>query len=65
MAARGIVLGSLDALSRFTMFVLPPTLGRGPAHEHFLTEFLALTGLGGLVFGEFFLVANLFVGWFL
>ena len=57
-------LGSLYPLSWFSMFILAPSLGRGPAHEHILTELFAFSGVGGLLVGMFFLCANLFLGLF-
>jgi len=55
-------LSSFYALSWYTMFLLAPSIGRGPAHAHFLTEFFAYTGVGGLLLGSFFLCANIFLG---
>ena len=57
-------LGSFYPLSWFTMFVLAPSIGRGAAHEHILTEIFAFTGVGGLLLGGFFLGATLFLGLF-
>jgi hypothetical protein len=57
-------LSSFYPLSWYTMFWLAPSIGRGPAHAHILTEFFAYTGVGGLLLGAFFLCANLFLGLF-
>jgi hypothetical protein len=57
-------LSSFYSLSWYTMFWLAPSIGRGPAHAHILTEFFAYTGVGGLLLGAFFLSANIFFGFF-
>lgn len=57
-------LGGFYPLSWYTMFWLAPSIGRGPAHAHILTEFFVYTGVGGLLLGVFFLCANLFLGFF-
>ena len=57
-------LSSFYALSWYTMFWLAPSIGRGPAHAHMLTEFFAYTGVGGFLLGTFFLCANIFLGLF-
>ncbi|HNP30658.1 MAG TPA: hypothetical protein PKK23_16555, partial [Nitrospirales bacterium] len=64
--ASAILLGlsSFYPLSWYTMFWLAPSIGRGPAHAHILTEFFAYTGVGGLLLGAFFLCANIFLGSF-
>lgn len=64
--ASAILLGlsSFYPLSWYTMFWLAPSIGRGPAHGHILTEFFVYTGVGGLLLGVFFLCANLFLGFF-
>ena len=59
-----IGLSSLYPLSWFSMFLLAPSIGRGPAHHHLLTEFFAFSGVGGLLLGLFCLCANLFFGVF-
>ena len=59
-----IGLSCLYPLSWFTMFVLAPSMGRGPAHGHILTEIFALTGVSGLLMGVAILCANLFLGRF-
>ena len=59
-----IGLSSFYPLSWFTMFVLAPSIGRGPAHEHILTAVFALTGVGGVLLGGGLLCANLFLGFF-
>lgn len=64
--ASAILLGlsSFYPLSWYAMFWLAPSIGGGPAHAHMLTEFLAYTGVGGLLLGLFFLCANIFLGYF-
>lgn len=64
--ASAILLGlsSFYPLSWLNMFLLAPSIGRGPAHAHILTEIFAYTGVGGLLLGAFFLCANLFLGFF-
>jgi hypothetical protein len=64
--ASAILLGlsSFYSLSWYNMFLLAPSMGRGPAHAHILTEFFAYTGVGGLLLGSFFLCANIFLGFF-
>ena len=57
-------LSSFYALSWYTMFWLSPSIGRGPAHAHILTEFFAYTGVGGLLLGAFFPCGNIFLGLF-
>ncbi|MCH8930735.1 MAG: hypothetical protein IIA98_07455 [Proteobacteria bacterium] len=46
------------------MFLLAPSMGRGAAHDHILTEFFVYIGVGGILIGSFFLIANLFLGLF-
>jgi hypothetical protein len=64
--ASAILLGlsSFYSLSWYTMFWLAPSIGRGPAHAHILTEFFANTGVGGFLLGSFFLCGNIFLGLF-
>jgi len=57
-------LSSLYPLSWFTMFLLAPSIGRGAAHGHLLTEFFAFSGVGGLLLGMGILCSNLFLGLF-
>ena len=57
-------LGSLYPLAWFSMFLLAPSIGRGPAHEHIVTETFTYIGVGGLVTGIAILFANLFIGSF-
>lgn len=64
VSAIALGLGSLYPLSWLAMFVLAPVMGRGPAHDHILTEILAYAGVGGLVIGGYVLCANLFLGFF-
>jgi hypothetical protein len=46
------------------MFFLAPSIGRGAAHDHILTELFTFAGVGGLLAGSFILAANLFLGLF-
>lgn len=57
-------LGGLYPLSWFTMFILAPSMGRGPAHHHIVTELLTYIGVGSLLVGFFILCGNLFLGMF-
>ncbi|MCA9472398.1 MAG: hypothetical protein MRJ96_15045 [Nitrospirales bacterium] len=57
-------LSSFYPFAWFTMFALAPSIGRGAAHSHILTETFAMIGVGGLLLGSFLLVANLFGGMF-
>lgn len=59
-----IGLGSLYPLSWLSMFCLAPSLGRGAAHSHLVTEAFAYAGTGGLMLGFLILVSNLFFGAF-
>ena len=59
-----IGLGSFYPLSWLSMFFLAPSIGRDPAHEHILTQLLTYVGVGGILLGSFFLLANLFLGLF-
>ena len=59
-----IGLGSFYPFAWLSMFFLAPLIGRGPAHEHILTSLFTYIGVGGLLLGSFFLVANLFLGLF-
>lgn len=59
-----ISLGSFYPLSWLSMFLLAPSIGRGPAHDHFLTHLFTYVGVGGLVLGCVILVANLYFGFF-
>jgi len=59
-----IGLGGLYPLSWFTMFILAPSLGRGAAHHHIITELFTYIGVGGLLLGIAMLCANLFLGMF-
>ena len=59
-----IGLGGLYPLAWYTMYRLAPTIGRGPAHDHLLTELFTYIGVGGLVLGMLILVLNLFFGLF-
>jgi len=57
-----IGLGGLYPLAWFNMYLVAPTIGRGPAHDHLLTEIFTWVGVGGLVIGFLMLCANLFLG---
>ncbi len=57
-----IGLGGLYPLSWFSMFLLSPSLGRGAAHHHYITELFTYIGVGGLMTGLLLLCANLFLG---
>jgi len=59
-----IGIGSLYPLAWFSMFFLAPSIGRGPAHDHFITEGFTYIGVGGLTAGLLILLANLFLGLF-
>lgn len=59
-----IGLGALYPFAWLSMFFLAPSIGRDPAHDHLLTLLFTLVGVGGLLLGSFFLLANLFLGIF-
>lgn len=59
-----IGIGSFYPLAWLSMFFLAPAIGRSAAHEHILTKLFTIVGIGGLLFGSFFLLANLFLGRF-
>jgi len=59
-----ISLGSLYPLAWLNMFFLAPSIGRGPAHEHVVTQLFTYVGVGGLLLGSLFLIANLYLGLF-
>jgi len=59
-----IGLGSFYPFAWFSMFFLAPLIGRDSAHEHILTNLFTFVGVGGILLGSFFLVANLFLGLF-
>ena len=63
-SAISIGLGSFYPLSWLSMFFLAPSIGRGAAHDHILTELFVYIGVGGILIGSFFLIANLFFGVF-
>lgn len=64
LSAVFIGLGGLYPLAWFNMFLVAPSIGRDPAHDHLLTEILTYVGVGGLVLGALILLANLFFGAF-
>ena len=64
IAALLIGLGGCYPLAWFTMFVVAPSIGRGAAHAHPVTELLTYVGVGGLLLGVAILLANLFIGLF-
>lgn len=57
-----IGLGGLYPLAWLNMFVLAPAIGRGAAHEQFLTLLLTYVGVGGVGTGVLLLIMNLFFG---
>ncbi len=57
-----ISLVGLYPLAWFTMFWLAPSLGRGAAHGHIVTELLTYIGTGGLLIGLAILLGNMFFG---
>ena len=59
-----IGFGSFYPLAWLSMFFLAPALGRDPAHEHILTKLFVFIGVGGILAGSFFLIVNLFLGFF-
>ena len=59
-----IGLGGFYSLAWFTMFLVAPSIGRGPAHHYFLTEIFTYIGVGGLLLGALILLANIFLGLF-
>ena len=59
-----IGLGSFYPLAWLSMFFLAPSIGRSAAHEHILTKLFTFVGVGGILLGSFFLLANLFLGFF-
>ncbi len=59
-----IGLGSFYPFAWLSMFFLAPLIGRDPAHEHILTNLFTFVGVGGILLGSFFLVANPFLGLF-
>jgi hypothetical protein len=59
-----ISLGSFYPMAWLSMFFLAPAIGRGAAHEHLLTKLFTFVGVGGLLIGSFFLLANIFLGMF-
>ena len=57
-------LSSFYPLAWLTMFILAPSIGRGAAHSHVLTETFASIGVGGLLLGCFLVLGNVFLGLF-
>lgn len=53
-----IGLGFLYPFAWLTMFFLAPSLGRGAAHSHILTELFTYVGVGSLVAGILILSGN-------
>ncbi len=64
VAASLVGLGGMYPMSWFTMFILAPSIGRGAAHDHIVTEIFTFIGVGGLLAGIAILCANLFLGMF-
>lgn len=58
-----IGLAGLYPLSWLSMFLLSPSMGRGPAHGALATELLAYAGTGALLVGLAILGGNLVFGW--
>ena len=58
-----IGLGFLYPFAWLSMFFLAPSLGRGAAHSHILTELFTFAGVGALVAGFLILSGNLIFGW--
>lgn len=56
-----IGLGGFYPLAWFSMYLLAPSIGRGAAHSHILTELFTMVGVGGLLVGIMVLIAGLFV----
>ncbi|MGV6827680.1 MAG: hypothetical protein ACWA5Q_11970 [bacterium] len=54
-----IGLGGLYPLAWFAMFVMAPSMGRGAAHDHLVTETLTYVGTGGLIAGLVILMIGL------
>ncbi len=59
-----IGLGSFYPLAWLSMFFLAPSMGRGAAHDHIVTELFTYVGVGGILLGSFLLLGNLFLGLF-
>jgi hypothetical protein len=59
-----IGLGGLYPLAWLSMFYLAPSIGRGAAHSHIVTELLTYIGVGALLLGLVILVTNLFANAF-
>ncbi len=57
-------LSSFYSLAWLTMYILAPSLGRGAAHSHIVTETFASIGMGGLLLGCFLVLGNVFLGVF-
>ena len=57
-------LSSFYPLAWLTMYILAPSLGRGAAHSHIVTETFASIGMGGLLGGCFLVLGNVFLGVF-
>lgn len=57
-------LSSFYPLAWLTMYILAPSLGRGAAHSHIVTETFASIGVGGLLLGCFLVLGNVFLGLF-
>lgn len=64
VAAVLVGLGGMYPLSWFTMFLLAPSIGRGAAHHHIVTQMFTYIGVSGLLTGIAILCANLFLGKF-
>lgn len=59
-----IGLGSFYPLACLSMFLLVPSISRGPTHSYSITEILAYFGAGSLLLGLFILLTHILFGWF-
>jgi len=57
-------LSSFYPLAWLSMYILAPSIGRGAAHSHVLTESFAFIGVGGLLIGCSLVIGNVFLGFF-
>ncbi len=64
VAAVLVGLGGVYPLAWFSMFILAPSIGRGAAHHHIVTEMFTYVGVGGLLIGIAILCTNIFFGMF-
>ena len=64
LASTLVGLSGFYALSWYTMYQLAPSIGRGAAHDHVLTEIFTYVGVGGLLLGFLMIIGNIFFGLF-